>query len=217
VTRCSPSCRQHGAAHIDQIRDAVWGGSDVSRQRVQNVISKLRQDVGKAIRHVGDGRLAEGPGLITDLELVCRRLAFASHRTPETRATTLQGGPRTGDRPGVHLPSTAARCWSWIDLEQWIPHTESIVGRLACDLSGLCLRLKDSDSAAWAARRGIEITGQRGELVVLLVQVCGLASDQPAARAALVSYERFATEYDVDEHSEAMVKALRRHLSAQRS
>jgi hypothetical protein len=31
-----------------------------------------------------------------------------------------------------------------------------------------------------------------------------------------VSYERFATEYDVDEHSEAMVKALRHQMSAQR-
>ena len=174
----------HGETTVERIRDAVWNGTAVSHKRVRNVISNARSTLGDAIRWVDEGRIAAGDGLLTDLELVRRRLAYAARQTtPQAKATTLHGALEWV--AGRVCTSPATNGWTWIDLENWIPQAESLVGTAACDLARLCLELGDPEAACWAASQGIAATGPRDHLAVLLARGYEQAGDAPAARATL--------------------------------
>jgi nucleoid-associated protein YgaU len=203
----------HGETTVERIRDAVWNGTAVSHKRVRNVISNARSILGDAIRWVDEGRIAAGDGLLTDLELVRRRLAYASRQTvPEAKATTLHGALEWV--AGRVCTSPASNGWTWIDLENWIPQAESLVGTAACDLARLCLELGDPEAACWAASQGIAATGQRDHLAVLLARGYEQAGDAPAARATLTSYLSYAAELGVDEHSNDLHELLDRYVPA---
>jgi nucleoid-associated protein YgaU len=203
----------HGETTVERIRDAVWNGTAVSHKRVRNVISNARSTLGDAIRWVDEGRIAAGDGLLTDLELVRRRLAYAARQTsPEAKATTLHGALEWV--AGRVCTSPAGNGWTWIDLENWIPQAESLVGTAACDLARLCLELGDPEAACWAASQGIAATGPRDHLAVLLARGYEQAGDVPAARATLTSYLSYAAELGVDEHSDDLHELLDRHVPA---
>jgi hypothetical protein len=209
----------HGQADVDQVRDAVWGGGEVTRKRVQNVVSNMRRALGDAIHYTSEGRLkANRDRLITDLELIRRRLAYARHQTdPRQRADTLRGALEWVTGKVCTYPSTARRSWTWIDLDNWIPTVESTVGTVAHDLAALCLELDEPEGAVWAAQRGIEATGPREQLTVLLVRGYEMAGDAPAAAAALRSYERQMDELGGVEHSESLLELLDRFLPPDRA
>jgi len=205
----------HGEVDLDQIRDAVWGGVDVSRKTVQNAISTSRRTLDGAVRAVEDGRVAPGEGMITDLELIRRRVAYATHQSdPQAKTVTLRGALEWATGRVCTYPAAASRSLTWIDLENWAAHAESIVGAVACDLAHLCLDLGDGAGACWAAQRGIDATSPRDELTVLLVRGYEQDGDESAARAALRSYTRYSTEMVVDEHSEDFRALLDRYLPA---
>jgi len=205
----------HGEVDLDQIRDAVWGGTDVSRKTVQNAISTARRTLDGAVCAVEDGRVAPGEGLITDLELVRRRVAYATHQAdPQTKADTLHGALEWATGRVCSYPAAASRSLTWIDLENWAAHAESVVGAVASDLARLYLDLGDPAGACWAAQRGINATSPRDELTVLLVRGYELAGDDSAARTTLRSYSRYSTEIGIDEHSEELRALLHRHLPA---
>jgi hypothetical protein len=207
----------HGEVDLDQVRDAVWGGVAVSRKRVQNAVSAARRSLDGAVCAVEDGRVGPGPGLTTDLELIRRRLAYAAHQTdPQTKANTLRGALEWATGRVCTYPAAASRSLTWIDLENWTPHAESMVGTVACDLTRLYLELGDPTATCWAAQRGIDATGPRDELTVLLVHGYELAGDEPAARAAIRSYERYSAELSIDEHSDDLRALLDRYLPASR-
>jgi DNA-binding SARP family transcriptional activator len=188
----------NGPVDIERVRDAVWGGIDISLKRVRNVVSVARRAVGDAII-IDGGRLLPGEGLMTDVELIRRRRAYAEHQADAAaRVETLRGALEWVN-------------WTWIELDRWISHVESLVGSVACTLAELRLELGDSDGACGAARRGLDATGQREELTLLLVQGYELAGDEPAARAALRSYERHMDELGAAEHSEALLRAMERY------
>jgi hypothetical protein len=140
-----------GETTVDCIRDAIWTGTAVTHKRVRNVISNLRSTLGGgAIRWVDEGRVATGEALVTDLELIRRRLAYAAARTdPAHHAEILRGGLEWVMGRVCTYPATSG--WTWVDLENWNAHVESSVGTLACDLAGLALDLGDADAACWAA------------------------------------------------------------------
>jgi nucleoid-associated protein YgaU len=204
-----------GETTVERIRDAIWNGTAVSHKRVRNVISNVRGTLGDAIRWVDEGRVASGDAMVTDLELVRRRLAYAARQTdPAAKAATLHGGLEWVTGRVCTYPTTGG--WTWIDLENWIPQVESLVGTLACDLARLYLDLHDPEAACWAASQGIDATGQREHLTVLLA--CGYeqAGDAPAARAALASYLSYAAELGIDDHSDDLRELLDRHPPAVR-
>jgi hypothetical protein len=205
-----------GETTVARIRDAIWNGTAVTHKRVRNVISNVRGTLGGgAIRWVDEGRVATGDTLVSDLELIRRRLAYAAHQAaPTHRAATLRGGLEWVTGRVCTYP--AASGWTWVDLDNWIPHVESTVGTLACDLAGLYLDLGDPEGACWAASRGIEATGPREHLAVLLARGYEQAGDVPALRAALASYLSYAAEYGIDEHSDDLRALLDRYPPAER-
>jgi DNA-binding SARP family transcriptional activator len=50
----------HREADVDQIRNAIWSGHDVSRKRVRNVLANVRRALGEEMYYVAEGRLAAG-------------------------------------------------------------------------------------------------------------------------------------------------------------
>lgn len=200
-----------GETTVERVRDAVWNGTAVTRKRVRNVLSNVRNVLGDAIRWADEGRLALGDTMTTDLELIRRRLDYAARQSdPATRAAILHDGLDWVTGRVCTYPETAGG-WSWIDLDNWMPHVESLVGTLARDLAQLYLDLDDPESACWAASRGIEATGQREQLTVLLARGYEAAGDEPATRAALAAYLAYANEYGIDDHSDTLRTLLDRH------
>jgi DNA-binding SARP family transcriptional activator len=201
----------HGEVDTDQIRDAVWNGADVTLKRVRNVVSTTRRSLGDAIYHVDQGRLRAGDGMVTDYELIRRRVVYARYQDdPAARAETLRAALEWATSKVCTYARADRRNWAWIDLENWIATVESLIGTVACDLASLYLDLGEGDGAVWAAQRGIATTAAREQLTLLLVQGYELAGDQPAAAAALRSYLRNTD--DTDTHSEPLLEAMDRHL-----
>lgn len=176
----------------------------------------MRSTLGDAIRWVDEGRIAAGDTMVTDLELIRRRLAYAARQTdPAAKAATLHGGLEWVTGRVCTYPATGG--WTWIDLDNWIPQVESLVGTLACDLARLRLDLHDPEAACWAASQGIAATGQREHLTVLLARGYEQAGDAPAARAALTSYLSYAAELGVDDHSDDLLDLIDRYPPTARS
>lgn len=198
----------HGETTVDRVRDAVWNGTTVSRKRVRNVPSNVRSVLGDAIRWVDEGRVALGETMTTDLELIRRRLNNAARQSDRAaKAATLHDGLEWVTGRVCTYPETVGS-WTWIDLDNWMPHVESTVGTLAYYLAQLYLDLDDPEGAYWAASRGIDATGQREQLTVLLARGYEAAGDEPAGRAAYLAY---ANEYGIDEPStEVVVEVLAR-------
>jgi nucleoid-associated protein YgaU/DNA-binding SARP family transcriptional activator len=207
----------HREADVDQIRNAIWSGQDVSRKRVRNVLANVRRALGEEMYYVSEGRLAAGEQCLTDHELIRRRLAYARHQTdPAARVETLRGALEWVTGKVCTYPSRTRRTWGWIDFDNWIPNIESTVGALAHDLAALYLELGDAEGATWAASRGIDATGPREQLTVLLVRGYALVGDDPAAAAALRAYERYMEDLGSVDHSEELLKLLDRYLPAGR-
>jgi DNA-binding SARP family transcriptional activator len=208
----------HREADVDQIRDAIWGGREVSRKRVRNVLANVRRALGMEMFYVSEGRLAASEQCLTDHELIRRRLAYARHQSdPAARVETLRGALEWVTGKVCSYPSRSRRTWSWIDFDNWIPTVESTVGAVAHDLAALYLEMGDAEGATWAATRGIDATGPREQLTVLLVRGYALAGDDPAAAATLRAYERYMEDLGGAEHSEELLELLDRYLPAGRA
>lgn len=206
-----------GQADVDQIRNAVWGGTDVSRKRTQNVISTVLKAVGEAITHTATGRLATGAGLVTDLELIERRINYARHQEPQDRLPILREGLDLVTGHVCTFPKSAGRAWKWIELDGWIAHVEAIVGTLAMELATLCIELDDGHGAIDAAQRGIDAVGRRTELAVLLVRGHEQIGDETAARVAVRSHEAYLEDLGIDELDEELLELLDRYAAPKRS
>lgn len=208
----------HREADVDQIRTAIWGGRDVTRKRVRNVLANVRRALGKEVYYVSEGRLAAGERCVTDHELIRRRLAYARHQTdPAAKVETLRGALEWVTGKVCTYPSRSRRTWNWIDFDNWIPKVESTVGAVAHDLAALYLELGDAEGATWAASRGIDGTGPREQLTLLLVRGYALAGDDPAAAAALRAYERYMEDLGGADHSEELLELFDRYLPTGRA
>lgn len=204
----------NGEVDIERIRDAVWAGAGVSLKRVRNVISTVRRSLGDAIAFTNDHRLTPGTNLITDLELIRRRLTHAhTPQDPLRKAEILRGALEWVTGRVCTYPEGRRRCWTWIDLDNWIPHVESLVASVASQLAQVSLDLDDGEGAVWAARRGMETTGQRDELTILLVRGYELLGDEVSARQVVRSYERYLDELGVDELNDDLLDLLDRYAT----
>jgi LysM repeat protein len=207
----------NGQADVDQIREAVWAGAPVTRKRIQNVVSTVRGSVRDAVVWTEDHRLAAGPGLLTDLELVRRRLAYARHQhDPAQKVEILGGGLAHVTGRVCSYPESRRRCWSWITLDNWIAHVESVVATFTTELARTCLEVGDGAGTCEAATRGIEAAGKRDELVVLLARGYELTGDELSARSVVRNYERYLDELGVDALDDELLDLLDRYAAPAR-
>jgi len=207
----------NGEVDIERIRDAVWAGAGVSLKRTRNVISTVRQAIGDAIVFTPDHRLTGGPGLITDLELIRRRLIHAERQTNRQRmADTLEGALEWVSGRVCWYPNRGRRCWTWLELDNWISHIEAVVATAASRLGRAYLDLGDGEGAADAARRGAEAVGRRDELTIIEVRGYELAGDDASARSTVRSHESYLNELGVDEVNDELLELLDRYATPAR-
>jgi nucleoid-associated protein YgaU len=207
----------NGGADIDRIRDAVWAGVAVSRKRVQNVISTVRASVGDAIAWSGTGRLVAGAGLVTDLELIRRRMAFADHQQdPERKIQVLEGALDLVTGQACYYPSSRKRLWTWVSLDNWRVYVESVVGSLTSQLARLYLDVGNGNGACRVASKGSDAIGRRDELTILLVRGYELQGDEAAARSVVRAHEQYLDELGVEEFNEDLLELLDQYAAPAR-
>lgn len=204
----------NGEVDIEQIRDAVWAGGAVALKTVRNVIANTRRSVGDRVAFTPEHRLAAGRGLMTDLELIRRRIAHANQEAdPERKARLLRGALEWVTGRVCTYPASGRRCWTWIDLDNWLRHVESVVATAACELAQLYLDLGDGESARWAAARGTEAVGRRDQLTILETRAYELLGDEDSARATIRSHERHLNDLGVEEFNEHLLTLLDRYAT----
>ncbi|MGH9181874.1 MAG: hypothetical protein ACRDY5_09185, partial [Acidimicrobiales bacterium] len=149
----------NGPVAANRVEDAVWSAPTASRRkRLANTISACRVALGSGHLPLADadGRYVTGPGLVTDLELFRRRVAYAPGQTAEAAAATLRGALELVTGPVFTSRHAERSSFVWVDVENWISTWELAVTDAAEDLTGRCLDLDDLDGAVWAARRGLD-------------------------------------------------------------
>lgn len=201
----------HGHADVDRLIDKVWDGVNVTHKRVQNVVSAIRRSVGDAVL-LDDGLVTAGSGLMTDIELIRRRLAHADKEDdPARRAAVLQGGFDLVTSQVCWVPKAGRRAFTWVELDHWISHVCTLVGQLAHRLAGTYLELGDSHRAAEVADRAIQVTERRDELIVTLVKAHELTGDHAAARSVVRAHEAHLVNLGIDEINEEILDLLDRY------
>jgi hypothetical protein len=151
---------------------------------------------------------------MTDLELIRRRIAHAKQETdPQRKARILRGALEWVTGRVCTYPGSGRRCWTWIDLDNWLRHIESVVATAACELASLYLDLGDGEGARWAANRGTEAVGRRDQLTILETRAYELLGDEDSARATIRSHERHLNDLGVEEFNEDLLALLDRYAT----
>lgn len=173
----------HAPVAAERLEDAVWSDAASSRRkRMANTVSDCRFALGaEHLPLAVDGRYTVGPSVATDLDLFERHLACARGKPPEDaipalrRALDLVRGPvftyRSVDRSG----------YRWIDLENWMTTWELKVVDTALQLSELALSVDDTDTAIWAAERGLLAMSTHTPLTEALVKAYRARGDDETA------------------------------------
>lgn len=201
----------HGQANPERLQDSVWAGTLVTRKRIQNVISALRNKVGDAVSLHG-GQVVAGERLVTDIDLIKRRLRHADEDPdPRRRADILQGGFDLVNGRVCWYPRSDRRAWTWIDLDHWINRVEQEVGKLATQLIRLYLDLDDGENAAHVAQKAIDAIGRHDDLVINLVHAHELAGNDHAARAAIRAHAKYLADLGTEETNEEILTLLDRY------
>ncbi len=183
----------HAPVSVEQVIDALWGGELRGPSTVKNLRTTLRAKLGPAtLPRVQGGRLERGPAVLSDLELLERRAAYAAHQAPADAIATLQGGLDLVQGPVFTRPPHAGVFYDWVEIgaENWVPRAEAIVATAAKRLALLHLDAGDGVGAATAARRGLAVS-VRLELVELLVRALLITGDEADLAATC---RRFAAE-----------------------
>lgn len=185
----------------ERIEDAVWVAVTASRRkRLANTISESRNALGAAhLPFATDGRYRVGPGVVTDLELFERRLAYAAGQDEEAAVVTIRGAVELVEGPVFTYRNANRASYAWVDVDNWISTWELKVTDAAEDLAERCLALGDLDGAVWAARRGLNASQTHTRLTKLLIQAYFAKGDAKAAARVFESHQAALEKLELDD------------------
>lgn len=185
----------------ERIEDAVWVTATASRRkRLANTISESRNALGAAhLPFATDGRYRVGPGVVTDLELFERRLAYAAGQDDESGVVTIRGALELVEGPVFTYRNADRASYAWVDVDNWISTWELKVTDAAEDLAERCLALGDLDGAVWAARRGLNASQTHSRLTKLLIQAHFAKGDARAAERVFESHQAALEKLELDD------------------
>lgn len=191
----------------DRVEDALWVGATVSRRkRLANTISECRAALGTAHLPVAtDGRYRVGPGVLTDLELFDRRVAYAAQQSKTDSVDTLRGALELVEGPVFTYRNADRSSYVWVSVHNWISTWELKVADTAEDLAQRYLDLDDAAGAIWAARRGLRASEIHSRLTKLLIQAYLLKGDVKAADQVFAAHQTALHELDLDEIDSELV------------
>lgn len=188
-------------ASAERVENAIWSApTENRRKRLANTVSDTRNALGaEHLPAATDGKYRVGDRVITDLELLERRLDAAREQPCELATETLRGALDLVTGPVFTYRHADRHAFTWVDTENWISATELKVTALAEDLVERYLHLGDYDSAAWAAKRGLAAVPTHARLTAALMRVYDAAGDQHAALTVYESYVSALEALDLDD------------------
>jgi nucleoid-associated protein YgaU/DNA-binding SARP family transcriptional activator len=190
----------HRSVTIDKLRDAAWGGRDVTPKRVLGVLSELRSALGvDLIPVVQDGVATVGRAVATDVDLFDRRVAFSRRQPPESAITTLTSALELVTAEPFAYVATDRDSYSWVDLENWGSRWDAKVTTAAHRLAELLLATGRPDEARRAAERGLAVCPAHTELTKDLIRAYGQLNQPEAAAKVANEYERVIDDLGISD------------------
>jgi DNA-binding SARP family transcriptional activator len=203
-----------GSADVDQLRDAVWNGVSVSRKTVQNSVSVVKSKLGPAVRTVEPGNLRAADDLVTDIELIRRRLAQAdASEDPNEKITLLAGAVELVTGPVCGYPERARSNWRWLVHDNWRSYVEALVTTATTELARAHLEAGQLSEVRAVVQKGIDAVGRREDLIVLLTKSYEAAGDHDTARSIIREHEAYLADLGVDEFNEQLLDLLDRYAT----
>lgn len=191
----------HAPVASDRVEDALWVTATASRRkRLANTVSEIRSVLGAANLPISvDGRYRVGPGVVTDVDLFDRRLEHGAQQDDVAAAATLRGALELVQGPVFTYRNVDRMSYVWVDIDNWISTWELKVTDTAEELAQRYLDLGDSQSAVWAARRGLKACQTHVRLTQLLMQAHIVGGDRMAAERVRQSYRGAMEKLELDE------------------
>lgn len=203
-----------GSADVDQLRDAVWNGAAVSRKTVQNTVSVVKSKLGPALTTGQPGTLRAADDLVTDIELIRRRLAHADAiDDPEEQVAVLTGAVDLVTGPVCGYPDRARTNWRWLLHDNWRSHVEALVTTAATELAHFHLEAGRLSDVRTVVQKGIDAVGRREDLIVLLTKSHEAAGDHDTARSIIREHEAYLADLGVDEFNDDLLELLDRYAT----
>ncbi len=197
-------------------RTALWE-LDVRDATFANVVSEARRGLARLVGPpVGEEWIARTlteqlplhGDVVTDADLVERRLAHARVQTPAQAIETL--------RPAVTMIRDmpfAGTSYLWPDAEGITSNLVLLAITAAAEFAGHALSLGDTDGVFWATGRGLQVLGGHEELIGLRMRAHAHAGDLAGVRNEWESYERIlVADAWSDGEPAPKLLALRREL-----
>lgn len=165
-----------------------------------DTVSECRTALGAAhLPAAADGRYRVGPGVVTDLELFDRRLAYAAGQDDQGAITTLRGALALVEGPVFTYRSADRSSYVWVDVGNWISTWELRVCDAAEDLAQRCLDGGDAEGAVWAAQRGLKASNTHPRLTKLLMRAHLANGDVRAAEQVFESHQAALERLELDD------------------
>jgi DNA-binding SARP family transcriptional activator len=200
----------HQPVSAERIEDAVWSAPTASRRkRLANTISEIRASLGADQVPVANGsRYEVAEGVVTDLDLFNRRVAFAESQPDDIAVNTLRGALELVEGPVFSYRTADRASYVWVDTEDWISITELRVTDAAERLADLCWSTGDYSGAAWTARRGLQASPTHPGLTAALIRAHAAAGERHAARHVYDSHVAALEVLEIDVVSEEVLDAV---------
>jgi len=206
-----------GSGDIERVRDAVWDGVAVTGKRVQNVMSEVRMALGDAMTSPVRGSLLAGDGLVTDTEVIRRRLAHAETLAdPQEKIDVLGPALDLVTGPVCGYPTRAAPNWRWLSHGNWRSYVEGLVTAAATQLAQAFLDTGQYEDVRAVTKKGMDAVGRREDLVVLLTRSYEAAGDYDTARSVIRDHEAYLADLGVDEFNEDLLALMDRYSTPNR-
>jgi hypothetical protein len=188
-----------------RVEDAVWTTPTANRhKRLANTVSDARAALGAHHFPVAtDGRYSVGTGVITDLQLLERRVTYAATQPDAAAAETLRGGLELVRGPAFSYRNADRASFVWVDLENLSVRAELVVTSAALKLGEICLSGGDSEGAVWAATRGLLASPAHTLLTELLMRAHALAGDRHASGRVYENHVNVLQALDLDDVAES--------------
>jgi DNA-binding SARP family transcriptional activator len=198
----------YGPASSEAVEDAVWVAPTSSRRkRLANTVSECRTALGAVHLPINtDGRYRVGPGVVTDLDLFERRVAYAATQDDGSAIGTLRGALELVEGPVFTYRSAERASYVWVDVGNWHSTWELKVTDAAEDLAQRCLDRGDLDGAVWATQRGLHAAKTHPRLTKLLIQAYVAKGDANAAAQVFEAHQAALHELDLDEVDPELVE-----------
>lgn len=191
----------HADASADRVEDAIWPDPMASRRRrLHNTVSQVRAALGpQHFPASEDSSYRAGPNVRTDLDLLKRRVAYASTQPAASAIVTLRGALELVDGPVFSYRNADRASFVWVDLEHWVADTEAKVVEVAWKLWHMCTEAGDHEGAIWAARQGLLASPANTELTDALMRAYLASGDRSSAEQVYESHVKALDQLDLDE------------------